>query len=180
MNGIPILQLFNKGNPLRSIVILFIFFQALWTFIGVKKSVECSPFYLYGMYSDILKTNKSQSSIVLYINDSILDIRALPYWEKEYVMNTVNYFAALADSNGKNPLELIVKSGALLPPAASGYFYNCLLNSKADLNAFPSWLKAYMDTILQKKINKFEVRMAVFRYEKTMPEKLSEKTVFEL
>jgi hypothetical protein len=178
MKDIPVKDLFLKTNKLRFVILSFIVLQILWTVIGIEKSVEFSPFYLYAMYSEPFKNQETYESWIVKVDGQQIDITELPYWEKEFLINPLNLYCRLQDTK-KRP-DLILKAGLKVPSKFVPYYMASLTNDRKALQNFPLWFKKYLMVALKRNIVRISVERGFYKYDTNGTVLFRTEKIFEI
>ena len=135
-------KLLEYDKPLLGVVVLFILGQLYFTF----KGVETFPFLNYGMYSEPLHTSDAQTIYQLTICGQRIPLTSLTDCEKDMVLNSIQHYDHLKQSNGKEKTEEVIdhRFKRKVGDATLREIKAKLLNSPIAIERYPKWLMKYL------------------------------------
>ncbi len=139
---------------------LFIFFIA---FAGLSVTCnligdEITPFYVWGMYSAKEVPRKNYEILQITVNDKIVDYSTgyLPA-NRFFLQFPLIHYTLMKD--GDDPAETFLKEKLKGKFSIIEPLLPWILNSKEEVQEFPSWYKRYLQQTTGEKVQNFKVEM---------------------
>lgn len=122
-------------------------------------SVEVTPFFLWGHYSEAHSPQPFYSRIYAKVNGKLLNLNALPRPTREMIVLPVAHFLYLGENNYENASKQITQNrfSNVLSDTQQEYFYNCLSNNPKDKVSFMQWLSRYLYAVTHLEIKTLEI-----------------------
>ena len=149
-------QLYKHSKLLFLLVIVFICGQL---FINVKRGLVFSPFYHYGMYSEIMKPGTEYVVPEIVVDGTLLKGRDFTPWAWDKILQPLNYFTAIPLSNTRFNNEV----KRVMPSFLSTQKTNNFLQA-CDYPVFMEWYKNYLSDIINKPVRTVDVTYRNFRF----------------
>ena len=141
--------LYKHSKLLFMMVIVFILGQL---FINVKHGMVFSPFYHYGMYSQVMRPQSEYLVPEIVVDGILLKGNVFTPWAWDKILQPVNYFSAIRPSNALYKNEVTRLTPAfLLPGKTSNFIQPC------DYQSFMEWYKEYLSDILGRPVKTVEI-----------------------
>ncbi|MDB5191619.1 MAG: hypothetical protein JWQ96_1182 [Segetibacter sp.] len=141
-----------------------IFFAVLQLFINFKRGMVVSPFYHYGMYSEVIRVKASYEVFEIWVNGERLQGKDFSAQQWDQVILPVQYFAAL--NTKSNPLyfneikRLMAKIG--LKADEEKYVATC------NYNQFQWWYKQYLNHIVKRDVAGVKILSRGYIFQQTL------------
>lgn len=128
---------------------MIVLFIAGQLFINYKHGVVFSPFYHYGMYSEVIKPATEYNVLKVYINEELLVAKNFSPQQWDKIILPVDRFYNQQKWNSTLFKEDINR---MLPFANSVYFTNTITEEN-----FNNWYRQQLENITGKKVNTFKI-----------------------
>ena len=142
-------QLYKHSKLLFVLVMVFISGQLC---INVKHGLVFSPFYHYGMYSQVMQPQNEYLVPEIIVDGTLLKGNDFTPWTWDKILQPVNYFTAIPASNALYKNEVTRLTPAFLLPGKTSNF-----KQPCDYQGFMEWYKKYLSGILGKPVTTVEV-----------------------
>lgn len=138
---------------------MIILFIAGQLFINYKRGVVLSPFFHYGMYSEVIQPATSYNVLEIFVNGSRLQTKNFSPQEWDKITLPVDRFYHQQMWNSQLFKADIHR---MLPFTDSGYFINTITEE-----TFNNWYRQQLENITGKKINTFQIVFAGYTFNGT-------------
>ena len=142
-------QLYKHSKLLFVLVMVFISGQL---FINVKHGMVFSPFYHYGMYSQVMRPQSEYLVPEIVVDGILLKGNDFTPWAWDKILQPVNYFSAIRPSNALYKNEVTRLTPAFLSPRKTGNFLQA-----CDYEGFIDWYTKYLADVLRRPVKTVEV-----------------------
>ena len=151
-------QLYKHSKLLFLLVIAFICGQL---FINVKHGLVFSPFYHYGMYSQVMKPAGEYLVPEIFVDGFKIKGSDFTPWTWDKILQPLNFFTAIPSSNSLYNNEVKRLTPFFLSTQKTKNFLQA-----CDNEAFREWYKNYLTDILGKPVKTVDVAFRNFGFNK--------------
>ncbi len=137
-----------------------VLFAAGQLFINYKHGVVFSPFYHYGMYSDVIKVYEHYGVFEVKANGELLAGKDYSPQQWDKIITPLYYYKNIRENSNKmyeNDIERLMKA-LHLSPDEKHYVQTC------DEASFISWYKRNLENITGKTIQDVHVKFRTYSY----------------
>ncbi|HQV75728.1 MAG: hypothetical protein KBA60_07485 [Flavobacteriales bacterium] len=142
---------------------------------------EVTPFFLYGMYSEVLDPLPTYVRTVCHVNGQQLEQTDLPRYAGEFLYSTLDRYQFLEANEGAD----------LFAPFLDQYFSWLSPGTRADLEyqmsfhpnekpAFERWLLRYLEHVLDEPITSIQIDRETYEYKELRPKLVLRERLIEL
>lgn len=149
-------QVYKHKKLLFWLMIFFIFGQI---FINIKHGLVFSPFYHYGMYSQVLKPEKTYSVPEIFIDGKQLMGKDFTPWTWDKILQPVTFYASINTSNLLYKNEVKRLSHAFIGGKREAYF-----NQACNYPLFIEWYKKYLAMVTGKPVNEVVINYRTYAF----------------
>ncbi len=150
--------LYKHSKLLFVLVMVFISGQL---FINVKHGLVFSPFYHYGMYSQVMRPQNEYLVPEIVVDHVLLQGKDFTPWTWDKILQPVNYFTNIPASNALNKNEV-----TRLTPAFLSFNKTSNFIQPCDYPGFMDWYKTYLTGILGRPVKTVEVASRKYTFSK--------------
>ncbi len=149
----------------RLFTVLLLVFIALQLFFN-GKTIQVTPFFLYGMYAAKAKTKAVQEIVYLEVNG-----KPLPYMDylpkhRDMLVSPLYYYLTFVRNDNidpiREPLQALGKK--YFSPGLTGQLTAKLCNDSDDLKAFKLWYKRYLEETLDEPVTTYRVYLDAWAF----------------
>lgn len=145
------------------VVVIFISIQ----FLVTLSRMETTPFFIFGMFSDRFHPAPYYEAISFKINEQEFNYMQFSDIHKEFVLSPTWQYYNLVKNNHGNPAAIKIQNN--LPsflnknkfPANVFFKYS---NNEKDMIKFSGWLKKYLSSMTEERIDHLEVFINKYKY----------------
>jgi hypothetical protein len=150
-------EVYKHNKLLFVLMIVFIIGQL---FINYKRGMVFSPFYHYGMYSEVMKEKNTYGVFEIEVNGKKLQAQNFTPQQWDKIVVPLSYYASInSKSNALYFTDIKRLMQALHIPANEvNYIQGC------DSQRFTIWYQLYLTEILNEKVNTVEITYHVYQY----------------
>lgn len=132
-------QVYKHSRFLFSAILIFI---ALQLFVNFKRGVTLSPFYHYGMYSEVMQVETNWTVFEIEQNGKLLRGQDYSPVEWDKIMMPLQYFSGISKSNQlyQTDVKRLLQKLSLNAPEKN-FLVNC------NYQQFLHWYKGYLQNI---------------------------------
>lgn len=155
-------HLFKESKIATWIIIVLVVIQLI-SFITVK---ETTPFFLYGMYSEVIPREDSNTRLRLMVNDQHIRKSDLNRFTHELLFASLEYYDQLYVNDFQDPLagKIDMYFGNTLSSSSIDHLKNELLYDPNDQDAYIAWLARYLKRNLKQDVHAFRLEKDVYRF----------------
>ena len=149
-------QVYKHSKWLFAVIIFFIAGQV---FINYKRGVVFSPFYHYGMYSEVMNIKNSYEVLEVEQNGKVLRGQDFSPHQWDKIMLPLQYFAALGKSNSlyqSDIKRLLAKIH--LAAADKNFMISC------NYQQFENWYRKYLQQITKQPVTSLNIRYHIYHF----------------
>ncbi len=128
-------------------------------FINIKRGMVFSPFFHYGMYSEVIPVRRTYGVFEIIVNGSTLQAQnfSAQAWDK-IILPLTWYSSIKTKSNSLYYTDIKRLSGKLyITTNERNYLQNC------DSNTFQRWYKSYLQAILEQEIGTLNIYFRIYQ-----------------
>lgn len=126
---------------------------------------EVTPFFLFGMYSEVRDTDQDHVRVTCLVNDAPLTQADLPRNAGELFFSTMYRLEALERSNYGDRFEgLIAEKFGYFPEATRQQLARRLSFHPEDLPAFNAWTERYLSSVRDEAVHSVKLGRETYRY----------------
>ena len=143
----------------RWMFVLVVFFIAAQLFINYKRGMVVSPFYHYGMYSEVIKPKADYAVFEVWANGKQLQGRDFTPWQWEKIILPLVYYSSTPKSNQLYHDEvkrLMNKFG--FNPNEQRFLSAC------NYRRFEAWYKDYLGPIINQPVNSLDLKYRTYQF----------------
>lgn len=144
------LNLLYKHSKL--LFVLMIAFICGQLFINVKYGLVFSPFYHYGMYSQVMRPQSEYLVPEIVVDGILLKGNDFTPWTWDKILQPVNYFTAIPAGNSLYKNEVTRLTPAFLSSGKTANFLQA-----CDYEGFIDWYTKYLADVLRRPVKTVEV-----------------------
>jgi hypothetical protein len=150
-------KLYKHNKLLFALMIAFIIGQL---FINYKHGMVFSPFYHYGMYSEVMKEKDNYAVFEIEVNGKKLLAQNFTIQQWDKIILPLNYYSSInTKSNALDYSDIKRLMNAIhIDANESKYIQTC--NSKK----FENWYQLYLGNLLNKKIDNLQIQYHIYQY----------------
>ncbi len=164
----------------RRVGYFFIGFVLLQGFAQFFRA-EVTPFFLYGMYSEVLDPLPTYVRTVCHVNGRQLEQNDLPRYAGEFLYSTLDRYQMLEAEEGAD----------LFGPFLANYFAWMSVDMRTHLEdqmsfhpeekpAFERWLHRYLERILDEPITSIRIDRETYEYNERRPKLVHSEHLIDL
>lgn len=149
-------QVFRFNKWLFALCILF---AAGQLFINAKRGMVLSPFYHYGMYSQVMPVQTSYNVFRIDVNGTTLQGSNYSPWQWDKIMWPVVYYSQLNNSNrlyNEDAKRLMQRIN--LRPQDKHFLTAC------NYSQFESWYKQYLASVINQRVETLSIGQTACQY----------------
>ena len=137
-------------------MVLFIVGQL---FINYKHGMVFSPFYHYGMYSEVMKEKSSYRVFEIQVNGRELQAKGFTPQQWDNIILPLNYYASINKSNALYQTDIKRLMNTIhISVNDINYMQNC------DSKGFEKWYKNYLSSVLKEDIATLNILYRSYQY----------------
>ena len=158
-----LVQLYKQSRIFFFLAILFICGQLFFTW----KGVDTFPFYNWGMYSEKFGARDSYTVHLIRADDNILTEKELGFNTWDNLQTSLSYYSFLQQHDFIDPNLLVLEDRfkGKVPDSFFSYMKTSILNREDANDAFPAWVKKYLEVRSGRYIQVLEVLEQTYQYE---------------
>ena len=150
-------QVYKHSKGLFLVMISFVMVQL---FINFKRGMVVSPFYHYGMYSEVMPVKPTYQVFEIVVNGKVLQGQRYSQQRWDKIIMPVQYFASLqAKSNRLYSDEIKRLMGRIGLNTDEGNFV-----SICNYTQFNAWYKQYLQSIVNTQVNDVQVHLRDYSF----------------
>ena len=142
---------------------------------------EVTPFFLYGMYSDVLDPLPTYVRTVCHVNGQQLEQTDLPRYAGEFLYSTLDRYQLLEAEEGTD----------MFGPFLGHYFSWLSVDIRSQLEhqmsfhpeekaAFEKWLHRYLEQVLSEPITSIQIDRETYEYKELRPNLVHRERLLDL
>jgi hypothetical protein len=148
-------NLFKQSKCWFTVVAVFIVCQL---FINFKHGMVFSPFYHYGMYSEVMKPQQVYPVFGVVVDGEELKAKDFTPQEWDKIIQPVDYYSKHQQWNN----EMFAQAHRLTGINDSAKYFNRLTK-----NDFNFWYQQYLSQILGREITSFSIQLKTYQPERS-------------
>ncbi len=147
-----LLKLYRQSKFWFIVVVLFAVIQLT---LNIRRDASLSPFFHYGMYSEVIKPKKIYVVPEVIVNNKALQTKDFSTQRWDEIIQPVVLYDAQKEWNSKIYHQHIK---SLLHFDSSKY-----INNISDMN-FYRWYESYLQTVIHKEIDSLKINFNIVAY----------------
>lgn len=137
-------------------MILFIIAQL---FINFKRGMVFSPFYHYGMYSEVMNVHVNYTVFEVEANRQTLKAQDFSPRQWDKIILPLNYYSIISKSNALYQTDIKrLMNKILVFSNEKNFLQNC------DSDSFNKWYKSYLESMMHEKIVVLNIRSHTYQF----------------
>lgn len=149
-------HLYKHNRWFFVLMVTFIIGQA---YVNMKRGAVVSPFYHYGMYSNVMSPEGQYSVLEVTVNGNLLQGKNFSPWQWDKVMQPLVYYANISQSNNLYNSEIKRIFSSFRLSTNDKHFIQSV-----DRDTFFLWYKAYVSTIVRTPVKTISVSVRQYIY----------------
>lgn len=150
-------HLYKRSKLLFVLMALFIVSQLL---IGYKHGMVISPFYNYGMYSEVFKINNSYEVWEVEQNGKLLRGEDFSPQEWDKILLPVQYYASINSSNDLYQSEVKRLLSKMHLAAKDEHFLQ-----QCNYSSFENWYRNYVSNVTHQNVTTLAIRQRLYNFD---------------
>lgn len=148
----------------RQLGVAFVMFVIIQGIAQVTK-VEVTPFFLFGMYSDVIHSGEEYTRVTCMADGQLITQAQLPRNAGELFFSTLHRFEELERSGFKDRFEGIIdeKLDGLPGPWKAGLVERLSFHGP-EVPAFEAWAVRYLSVALDRPVHTLHIAREKYRY----------------
>lgn len=169
-------RLWHYDKRLFVFVSVFVLGTASFNLLGF----ECSPFFVWAMFSEKEHVQERYSCLELEADGERLPIKS-ELWEanEHFLMGSLSYYQRIIDNEGVDPTHKWLAEKIPGPFARIEPFYRTISLQEDQFDDFEKWAKSYAAYSFGRQIDHLKVSNIELKYEKGRPIKVAKELLFE-
>lgn len=149
-------QLYKHSKWLFAAVVVFTVCQLV---INFKRGMVVSPFYHYGMYSEVIDPKPGYEVFEVWANGQQLRGQDFMPWTWDKIIQPLTYYSSIPKSNQLFKDDIRRLMGKLhLAADEQQFLVSC------DYPRFENWYKEYLAKILHQPVSTVDLRLRTYTY----------------
>lgn len=142
---------------------------------------EVTPFFLYGMYSEVLDPLPAYTRTVCHVNGRQLEQSELPRYAGEFLYSTLDRYQLLeADEDTDLFGPFLEHYFSWLPTGSRTHLEDEMSFHPEEKPAFEEWLQRYLERILDERITSIQIDRETYQYNEHRPALVNRERLIDL
>ena len=155
----------------------FVFLQCFAQFFRA----EVTPFFLYGMYSEVLDPLPTYTRTVCHVNGRQLEQTDLPRYAGEFLYSTLDRYQLLEMNEGSDLFApFLARHFSWLPADTRTHLEERMSFHPEEKPAFEKWLHRYLERILGEPITSIQIDRETYEYNARRPTLVNRERLIDL
>jgi|GEM_PF-1094239 len=142
---------------------------------------EVTPFFLYGMYSEVLDPQPTYARTVCHVNGRQLEQTDLPRFAGEFLYSTLDRYQLLEAEEGADLFgPFLAQHFSWLPTGTRTHLEHQMSFHPEERPAFEHWLHRYLERILDEPITSIQIDRETYEYKELRPTLVHRERLIDL